>query len=96
MSENKNIDLIHRIKRMRYRCWHRGTQEMDLILGNFADVHLPQYNIEQLDKFEKLMGEQDTDLLSWILGQNPIPDNIDAELIAELKDFQLKRSESDE
>ena len=29
-----------RRKRLRYRSWHRGMKEMDLILGRFADQAL--------------------------------------------------------
>ena len=29
-----------RRRRLRYRAWHRGTREMDLILGPFADAHV--------------------------------------------------------
>ena len=33
-------DLETRRKRLRYRCWHRGTKELDLLVGRFADAHL--------------------------------------------------------
>ena len=29
-----------RLKRMAMRSWRRGTKEMDLVLGPFADAHL--------------------------------------------------------
>ena len=29
-----------RLKRMAMRSWRRGTKEMDLVLGPFADTHL--------------------------------------------------------
>jgi len=89
MSGNENIDI--RRKRMLYRCWHRGTQEMDLILGNFANENLHKYNEKQLDDFEKLMDEQDTDLLKWILGQEPTPKDVDRSIIDLLIKSQLER-----
>ncbi|MCF6343409.1 MAG: succinate dehydrogenase assembly factor 2 [Devosiaceae bacterium] len=90
--EQKTSKNNNRIKRMLYRCWHRGTQEMDLILGHFANAKLDGYNEVELDRFEELMDEQDTDLLKWILGQEPVPDNIDADFIKQLRDFQLLRN----
>ncbi len=90
MSENEKI--TNRKKRIAYRCWHRGTQEMDLILGHFVDAKLKDYNESELDRFEKLMDEQDTDLLKWILGQEPVPQDVDADLIKQLIDFQLART----
>ena len=93
MSDSiSNTKLLGRRKRMRYRAWHRGTQEMDLILGHFADAKLEEYNVGELDRLEKLMDEQDTDLLSWILGQVPVPEGVDGELIAQLVEFQKERS----
>ena len=32
--------LEKRRKRLRFRAWHRGTREMDLLVGSFADAHL--------------------------------------------------------
>ena len=32
--------LDDRRKRLLFRCWHRGTREMDLILGRFADAEI--------------------------------------------------------
>ena len=93
MSNKQKIPKISKQrKKMLYRCWHRGTQEMDLILGHFANQHLEKYNQSELNRFEKLMDEQDTDLLAWILGQQPIPSDVDAELINQLREFQLSRS----
>ena len=34
------IDRETRIKRLRIRSWRRGTKEMDMILGPFADSGL--------------------------------------------------------
>ncbi len=81
-----------RRKRLRYRSWHRGTQEMDLILGHFADAHLAGYEQAQLDRFETLIDEQDVDLLKWIMGQEPVPNDVDGELIDELIKFQFGRN----
>ncbi len=88
-SLENNIEI--RRKRMLYRCWHRGTQEMDLILGNFANENLHKYDEKQLDDFEKLMDEQDTDLLKWILGQEPTPSDVDRGIIDLLIKSQLER-----
>lgn len=56
-----------------FRSWHRGTREMDLIMGRFADVHLPQFDDVQLKAYEALMEESDPDLYNWITGQEPLP-----------------------
>ncbi len=74
-------DLSMRRRRLRYRAWHRGTKEMDLVLGPFADAHLGGFGTAELDRLETLMDEEDTDLLKWVMGQEPVPAGTDAELL---------------
>ncbi|CDP50483.1 YgfY COG2938 [Devosia sp. DBB001] len=76
---------------MRYRAWHRGTREMDLILGPYADAHIEGLGEAELDRLEVLMNEEDTDLLMWIMGQEPPRADVDAELLAVLAAFNDKR-----
>lgn len=83
-------DLPMRRRRLRYRAWHRGTKEMDLVLGPFADAHLETYGAAELDRLEDLMDEEDTDLLKWVMGQEPIPSTADAPLLATIIAFRLK------
>lgn len=55
-----------RLKRLRMRAWRRGTKEMDLILGPFADDRLTGLDGGALDQFEALLAENDHDLYQWI------------------------------
>ena len=83
-------DLSVRRRRLRYRAWHRGTKEMDLVLGPFADAHLAGFDTPELDRLEALMDEEDTDLLKWVMGQEPVPAGTDAELLAAIVAYRLK------
>jgi antitoxin CptB len=63
-----------RCKRLLFRCWHRGTQEIDLIFGTFAETTLADFSTEQLDRFETLLDCDDTDLFDWVTGRRaPLP-----------------------
>jgi antitoxin CptB len=62
-----------RLKRMRMRSWRRGTKEMDLVLGPWADAHLASLGEEELALYDALLEENDQDLMAWILGQSPTP-----------------------
>lgn len=84
-------DLSLRRRRMRYRAWHRGTKEMDLLLGPYADARLEAMDVAQLDRFETLLEEADTDLLKWLMGQEPAPADADHELLAELLNFRTAK-----
>ncbi len=62
-----------RLARLRMRCWRRGTREMDLILGPFADSTLAQLGPADLDALEALIAENDQDLYLWMSGQAAAP-----------------------
>ena len=65
-----------RLKRMRMRSWRRGTKEMDLVLGPFADTHLSDLSPRDLDLYDLLLEQNDQDLLPMVLGQRPAPDGL--------------------
>lgn len=60
-------------KRLRFRCWHRGMKEMDLILGPFADRHLASLNDAQIEQFSAMLDVPDPDLYAWFSGIKPVP-----------------------
>ncbi|MEM9031883.1 MAG: succinate dehydrogenase assembly factor 2 [Pseudomonadota bacterium] len=63
-----------RLKRLRIRSWRRGTREMDLLLGAWADASLPELAPDELDVFEALLDENDHDLYAWVCGQVTPPE----------------------
>lgn len=67
----------HRRKRLLFRSWHRGTREMDLLLGNFAGRNLPTFSERQLDLFEALLEYADSDIYGWMTGREPVPLAVD-------------------
>ena len=82
--------LDARRKRMMFRAWHRGTKELDIILGSFADTHLGAMSDEELDAFEKLMEVPEPDLYNWIAGRVPLPDNYQGPLLEQIIAFHKK------
>lgn len=79
-----------RRKMLRYRAWHRGTKEADLLIGPFADAHLSSFNETSLAEFEKLLEIPDDQLTSWILHAKPLTAEIDNSLLQCLRDFNIK------
>ncbi len=63
-----------RLKRMKIRSWRRGTKEMDLILGPYADANLAQMDAAALDLYDDLLEENDQDLYQWVSGQGAPPE----------------------
>ena len=79
-----------RLKRMAMRSWRRGTKEMDLVLGPYADTALATMSLAELDAYDALLAENDQDLMAWMLDQKPAPDTF-APLIATLAAFASRR-----
>lgn len=76
-----------RRRRLRYRAWHRGTREMDLVLGRFVDAELVDMNDAEVAELETLMEAPDPDLFAWILGQTAVPDKLNTPTFRRLADF---------
>ncbi|NOX40718.1 MAG: succinate dehydrogenase assembly factor 2 [Alphaproteobacteria bacterium] len=68
-----NETLEIRLKRLRMRSWRRGTKEMDLILGPFADDGIARLSSGELDVYEQLLDENDHDLYRWFSEQVAAP-----------------------
>ena len=68
------MDRETRLKRLRFRAWHRGTKEADLLVGGYFDTNGAGWNDEQIDWFEALMDEQDVDIMAWAIGSAAVPD----------------------
>lgn len=76
-----------RRKRLRFRCWHRGIKETDLLLGRFADARIFELDPERLDELEALMEAQDWDIYAWVSRGTPPPPEFDTKLMQMLQDF---------
>jgi antitoxin CptB len=72
-SARSSVGLDDRRKRLLFRCWHRGTREMDLILGRFADGEIAALGDSELAEFERLIEVPDPDLYAALIGNRPPP-----------------------
>lgn len=84
-----------RLKRMGMRSWRRGTKEMDLVLGPFADAHLAGMAEAELATYDALLAENDQDLMAWILGQSAPPATL-APLLGRVTTFAELRLKAEE
>ena len=67
------LTLAPRLARARFRAWHRGTREADLMIGGFFDRHHAMWTEVELGWFEALLDEDDVDVLAWALKARPAP-----------------------
>ena len=57
-------------KKIIYRSIHRGTKEMDLLLGNFVKKYIDEFNVDELKDLEKLLFIEDDVLYKWYVKSN--------------------------
>lgn len=81
-------DLEIRRRKLRFRAWHRGMREMDLLFGGFADAHIATLPVDELDQLEALMDLPDQDVYRWLTGESPTPPALATPLMAKLRSFR--------
>jgi antitoxin CptB len=72
-TQAMNMVLDARRRRIRFRSWHRGMLETDLLLGRFADAELANLSHADLDDYEVLLEAIDRDIFSWATGEVETP-----------------------
>jgi len=83
---NHETDIQLRRKKLLWRATHRGTKEMDLMLGTFASSNLNHMSNEELDEFETIIEVSDAYLGDWITGKSPIPEQFLTTMFNKIKD----------
>ncbi|MBM3503271.1 MAG: succinate dehydrogenase assembly factor 2 [Alphaproteobacteria bacterium] len=83
------IGLDERRRRVRYRSWHRGTREMDLLLGGFADRHLATMSADDLEAFERLIALPDPDLYAIYRRLEAPPEAVEGPLLNLFLNFKI-------
>lgn len=82
-------DTENKRKRLIFRSWHRGTREMDLIMGTFADQHLQGFSEGELDQYEDILQTGDPDLYNWVSGRENAPANVVTPVMQKLLDHHV-------
>ena len=76
-------------KQIIYRSTHRGSKEMDMLLGNFVKKNINSFNDSELSDLNKLIQIDDETLQKWYFDKNNkniVPDNKISQM---LKNFKL-------
>jgi antitoxin CptB len=86
-SETAELGDAARRRRLKFRCWHRGMKEVDLILGRFADATVDGMDEQDLAAFEALLDDPDPQILAWVTGQDAVPADRDTAFFRRLMAF---------
>lgn len=80
-------DLELRRRRALYRAQHRGTKEMDWLLGRYAEAHLPAMDAAALTTFEAFITVSDVELQTWFLDPEQVKDRAFDGLVGAVRVF---------
>jgi antitoxin CptB len=87
-STRSSGGLDDRRKRLLFRCWHRGTREMDLLLGRFADAEIFDLTDNELAELELLIEVPDPDLYAALTGNAERTPQCAGALFERIKSFR--------
>lgn len=62
------------LRALKYRAWHRGTREADMMIGGFFDAHHASWGPHERALFAALLTETDVDIMAWAIGTQPVPE----------------------
>ena len=82
-------DLSTFQKKLLYKSTHRGSKEMDIILGKFAHKYLSLFNDDELVMLEAILEMDDNDIYQYALNKKEIPESLNNRVFTLLKDYTL-------
>ncbi|MCF6199699.1 MAG: succinate dehydrogenase assembly factor 2 [Hyphomicrobiaceae bacterium] len=91
-GESEEHDLSVRRQRALYRAEHRGTREMDFLLGRFARAQVAQMTAPDLELFEKLLTLPDPELAQALIDGTGEFEEATASLIERISLFHQSQS----
>jgi antitoxin CptB len=80
--QDADLPPADRLRRIRFRAWHRGTREADYMIGCFFDRYHSEWGEAEIVWFEALLEEDDVDIMAWALGTLDIPEAFRGEQMA--------------
>lgn len=86
MTDDVALDPLElRRRRALYRAQHRGTKEMDWLLGRYAEARLPAMDADEMTTFEAFISISDVELQTWFLYPEQVKDRAFDGLVAAVR-----------
>ncbi|MEM1289790.1 MAG: succinate dehydrogenase assembly factor 2 [Pseudomonadota bacterium] len=76
-------------KQLLYRAMHRGFKEADIVVGRFAQAHLPAMEPADVEDFRRLLDVPDQELYAWIIGRAEAPENYRCSVLEAMQSFDV-------
>jgi antitoxin CptB len=83
--------MDEQLRALKYRAWHRGTREADIMIGGYFDAHSAEWDDEARTWFSDLLNEQDVDIMAWAIGTAEAPARFQGPMLDTLKKLDFIR-----
>ena len=79
------------LRALKYRAWHRGTREADMMIGGFFDANHHLWGAHERALFAALLAEQDVDIMAWAIGTEPVPERFQGPMMEAMQRLDFIR-----
>ena len=90
LKKNNITNLSLRRKKILFKCTHRGTKELDILLGNFVSNHINLLKPKELDYLEVILGFNDIDLYKILTNKREIDKKMNKLFLKKIIKFNQK------
>ena len=79
------------LRALKYRAWHRGTREADMMIGGFFDAHHAGWDAHDRALFAALLAETDVDIMAWAIGTEAVPERYQGPMMDSMQQLDFIR-----
>ena len=76
-----------RKKKILFKCTHRGTKELDILLGNYVSNHINELKSKELDYLDVILNFNDMDLFKILTKKKKINEKMNKFFVKKIIKF---------
>ena len=87
LKKIKISKLSIRKKEILFKCTHRGTKELDILLGNYVSNHINELKSKELDYLDVILNFNDMDLFKILTKKKKINEKMNKFFVKKIIKF---------
>ena len=87
LKKIKISKLSMRKKKILFKCTHRGTKELDILLGNYVSNHINKLKSKELDYLDVILDFNDMDLFKILSKKKKINEKMNKLFVKKIIKF---------
>ena len=87
LKKIKISKLSMRKKKILFKCTHRGTKELDMLLGNYVSNHINKLKSKELDYLDVILNFNDMDLFKILSKKKKINEKMNKLFVKKIIKF---------